>query len=197
MIDRAKEAGVEQFVFFSVLHPQIDALVHHRQKLLVEQYLIDSGLPYTILQPAHFMQMTNVLAVSSNGVLPVPYSIDAPMSYVDLRDVGETAAKLLSEEGHLRATYELVGPDCMGYRTVAELISRESGKPVEAKQIPIAAFLEHLPPCADRDYAIDMFERMFTYYNRHGLTGNSIVLSYLLGRPATSYGEYIRHELSA
>jgi hypothetical protein len=113
------------------------------------------------------------------------------------RDVGETAAKLLSEEGHLRATYELVGPDCMGYRTVAELISRESGKPVEAKQIPIAAFLEHLPPCADRDYAIDMFERMFTYYNRHGLTGNSNVLSYLLGRPATSYGEYIEHELSA
>lgn len=101
------------------------------------------------------------------------------------------------EEGYLRATYELVGPDCMGYRTVAELISRESGKPVEAKQIPIAAFLEHLPPCADNDYAIDMFERMFTYYNRHGLTGNSTVLSYLLGRPATSYAEYIKRELAA
>jgi uncharacterized protein YbjT (DUF2867 family) len=96
-------------VFFSVIHPQIEALPAHRQKLLVEQYLIDSELPYTILQAAHFMQVTNVPAAVANGFLPVPFSIDVPMSYVDLRDIGEAATKVLSEQGHLRTTYEVRG----------------------------------------------------------------------------------------
>jgi uncharacterized protein YbjT (DUF2867 family) len=132
----------------------------------------------------------------SKGVLPVPFSIDAPMSYVDLQDVGEVASKILSEEGHTNATYELAGPDCINYRTVAQMISQESRKHVEAKQIPFSTFLQHLPMGPHRSYAVDAFERMFAYYNGHGLTGNSNVLSWLLGRPATSYYQYIKRELA-
>ena len=56
IIDLAQEHGVEQFVYFSVLHPSISALRHHWNKLLVQEYLVDSGVPYTILQPTMFMR---------------------------------------------------------------------------------------------------------------------------------------------
>jgi len=45
-----------------------------------------------------------------------------------------------------------------------------------AKQVPILAALEHLPEGPHHDYAVDALERMFTYYNRHGLNGNPNVL---------------------
>lgn len=48
MIDLAKEYKIRQFAYLSVFHPYIDALPSHRMKLLVQQYLLDSGIPYTI-----------------------------------------------------------------------------------------------------------------------------------------------------
>jgi hypothetical protein len=41
-------------------------------------------------------------------------------------------------------------------------------------------------------FTSDALERMFVYYNRHGLTGNSNVLGWLLGRKPTDVPEYVR-----
>ena len=54
-IDAAKAAGVRHFVFSSVLHPLITALVQHEIKRDIEEHLIDSGLDFTILQPSIYM----------------------------------------------------------------------------------------------------------------------------------------------
>ena len=54
-IAAAREAGVEQFVFHSVMHPQTEAMTHHWNKLRVEEALFESGLAYTILQPSSYM----------------------------------------------------------------------------------------------------------------------------------------------
>ena len=56
MISAAKNSGLNQFVFHSVLHPQVQAMPHHWQKMRVEEALFTSGIPYTILQPAAYMQ---------------------------------------------------------------------------------------------------------------------------------------------
>lgn len=44
-----------QFIFSSVIHPQVRKLVNHDRKRLTEEYLVESGLWYTILQPSHFV----------------------------------------------------------------------------------------------------------------------------------------------
>ena len=59
-IRAAQSAGVERFVYHSVLHPQVEIMAHHWQKMRVEEQLFESGLSFTILQPAAYMQ--NVLA---------------------------------------------------------------------------------------------------------------------------------------
>jgi uncharacterized protein YbjT (DUF2867 family) len=103
MTDLAQQHGVAQFVYFSVLHPFVSSLRHHWNKLLTQEYLVDSGVPYTILNPTMFMQVPG-RAVRS-GTLALPYSPDQPVSVVDLGDVVE----VLTEETHLRAAYDLVG----------------------------------------------------------------------------------------
>ena len=51
-----KSLGSEHFVYHSVLHPQIKEMPHHWKKMQVEGLLFKSGLNFTILQPAAYMQ---------------------------------------------------------------------------------------------------------------------------------------------
>jgi uncharacterized protein YbjT (DUF2867 family) len=49
-------AGVEHFVLMSVTHPQLEPLLNHQSKLAAERRLLMSRVPFTILQPMHYMQ---------------------------------------------------------------------------------------------------------------------------------------------
>jgi uncharacterized protein YbjT (DUF2867 family) len=72
VISAAKRAGVEHFVFHSVLHPQIEAMPHHWRKLRVEELLLESDLPWTILQPTTHMQ--HILHIESD-LTGIPRSV--------------------------------------------------------------------------------------------------------------------------
>ena len=193
MIDLAAEFKVCQFVFFSVIHPYIAALAHHRMKLLVQQYLVDSGVPYTILQPTIFLQTAGIEKGLQGGTWTVPYSVDIPMSYVDLDDVAEAAIVILTEAKHLRATYELVGTDPFSIREMAAFISKETGHEIKAEAVSPDSIINHLPRTSVAEaYQADDLEHMMVYYNRHGLTGNSYVLESLLKRKPNTLLDYLK-----
>ncbi|HEY2981264.1 MAG TPA: NmrA family NAD(P)-binding protein, partial [Anaerolineales bacterium] len=111
IIAESRGAAVEHFVFHSVLHPQIEEMPHHWDKLRVEELLFESGLPFTILRPAPYMQ--NLLSgwkkIMEEGIFQVPYAVETRLSLVDLEDVAAAAVAVLSESGHLYSTYELTG----------------------------------------------------------------------------------------
>ena len=199
MIDLANAQQVSQFVFFSVLHPFISSLRHHWNKLLVQEYLVDSGVPYTILNSTMFMQSPQQ-AVQS-GKMALPWSPDQPMSVVDLGDVAEVAVKVLGENvsgetGHLRAAYDLVGDQPMSQRQMAEIIGKVAGKQIEVGQAPFEAVTAKMPRSTPLEaYESDSLERMFLYYSHHGLTGSPNVLGWVLGRPPMSYEQFVRRSL--
>ena len=125
VIEEARKVGVEHFVYHSVLHPQIEEMPHHWNKLRVEEMIFESRLPFTILQPAPYMQ--NLLAgwksIVEDGVLRVPYSVNSKFSFVDLEDVAEVAKIVLTEPNHINAIYELVGTPPLSHVEVAEILS--------------------------------------------------------------------------
>ncbi|THF69702.1 NAD-dependent epimerase/dehydratase family protein [Deinococcus sp. Arct2-2] len=194
MTDLAQEHGVSQFVYFSVLQPFISSLRHHWNKLLTQEYLVDSGVPYTVLHPTMFMQSPQ-RAIQS-GVMAAPYSPDQPMSVVALDDVAEVAVKVLSEKSHLRASYDLVGGEPLSVRQMAEIVSKVVGKPIEVQQVVLETVTARMPRSTPVEaYGSDSLERMFLYYSRHGLTGSANVLGWVLGRPPTSYEAFVRKNL--
>ncbi|MBI5825804.1 MAG: NmrA family NAD(P)-binding protein [Chloroflexi bacterium] len=136
VIGEACKTGVEHFVYHSVLHPQTEKMKHHWQKLRVEEMLFESGLPFTILQPAPYMQ--NLLAswgsITEDGVLRVPYSVNSKFSFVDLEDLAETAKIVLTEPNHLNAIYELAGTLPISHVDVAKILSRILNSPVRAEK---------------------------------------------------------------
>ena len=192
-ITAACEARVKQFVFHSVMHPQTEAMAHHWNKLRVEEALFESGLAYTILQPASYMQ--NLLggwrAIVEHGVYAVPYSVEARMSMVDLEDVAEAAAVVLTEHDHLGATYELAGPEALTQTQVAEILSKHLKRPVRAEHLTIEAWTRQAQASGMGEYQIETLVKMFHYYARHGFWGNPRTLSHLLGRTPTKFETFI------
>ena len=193
VITAARTVGVERFVYHSVLHPQVEAMPHHWLKLRVEELLFASGLPFTILQPCAYMQ--NILAnwgqIVETGVYPVHYRVEARLSIVDLDDVAKAAAIVLTEPGHAGAIYELAGPEPLSQVEVAALLARQIGRPVRAEVTSLDAWERRARAGGMGEYAVATLLAMFRYYDRHGLVGNGRVLGWLLGRPPTTFAEFL------
>jgi uncharacterized protein YbjT (DUF2867 family) len=212
IIAAAEAAEVEQFVFHSVLHPQIEAMPHHWNKLRVEEMLLLSKLPYTIVQPSNYMQnitmglqpgdyMENVLsgwrAIVERGVYAVPYSVESRTKWnmVDLEDIAQAAAVVLSDSRHLGATYELAGPDTLTQIQVAEILNKKLGRTVQAEQVTVEAWARQAQSSGMGSYKIQTLRKMFQYYDRHDFLGNPLSLSSLIGRPATTFESFVERTI--
>lgn len=193
LIGAAKAAGVRHFVYHSVLHPQVEEMPHHWLKLRVEEALFKSGLEYTILQPAAYMQ--NLLgyraAMVERGVYAVPYSLDSRQSMVNLNDVAEAAALVLTQTGHAGAIYELVSRDAPSAREIASAVSERIGRAVRPEQLDRAAWEAQARTGGMNDYAVTTLLKMFAYYERYNFCGNSHVLGWLLGREPGRLADFL------
>lgn len=194
VITAAKEAGVDHLVLHSVLHPQTQRMPHHWSKLRVEELLLESGLAFTILQPTAYMQ--NLLAgwklISVDGVLRSPFPVETRLSLVDLMDIAQAAAVVLTTPGHVGATYELAGTPPLTQAEVAAILSGALGRPIRAEAEPIEAWEARARVGGLGDHQRATLIRMFHYYERHGLIGNPNVLRWLLGHEPTPLAEFAR-----
>jgi NAD(P)H dehydrogenase (quinone) len=192
VVAAAVTCGVRRFVYHSVLHPQIEAMPHHWAKLRVEEMLFGSGLDITILQPTAYMQ--NALAewggMVGNGVYRVPYPVDTKLSLVDLDDVAEAAALVLTQQVHSGATYELVGTPPISQTEFAETFGHALHKPVRAEAESTESWEQRARSAGMDDHQRETLIKMFQSYARDGLKGNSNVLGWLLGRPPTSLASF-------
>lgn len=136
LIKAARAAGVEHIGFHSVIHPDIKELVHHHQKLLVEDLLHKSQIPFTILRPSHYMQnylefWQFILA----GLAPYPVSTRSVMGVVDVEDVAEVAANVLARpDDHIGKTYDLSAQELTRDR-MAEIWAQTLGHNVTAVRL--------------------------------------------------------------
>lgn len=195
VIQASLDAGVSHFVYHSVLHPQTEEMPHHWQKLRVEELLLKSGLTFTILQPAAYMQ--NVAAnreiIRRRGLYRVPYRCSTRLGLVDLCDVAEAAARVLTEPDHDGAIYELAGGEILDQHQIAAILTDVLGQPISAVEISRDDWAR--TSGLDRgSYALDSLLKMFVYYEKYGFWGNSNVLALVLGRSPTTFCEYAARE---
>jgi len=193
VIDVCRRIGVERLVYHSVLHPQIEAMPHHWNKLRVEERLIESGLPFTILQPAAYMQ--NVVeqweSVQAQEAFRVPYAAGTRIGMVDLVDVAEATAEVLTGAGHAGAIYELCGPEVLDQREIAAVFSSRLGSPVRLEILRREEWAERALESGLSAYAVDSLVAMFRHYEEHGFWGSPRVLESLLRRPATRFEQVV------
>jgi uncharacterized protein YbjT (DUF2867 family) len=195
VIGAARETGVEHFIYHSVLHPQTEKMKHHWAKLRVEEMTFESELPFTILQPAPYMQ--NLLAgwksIVEDGVLRVPYSIHSKFSFIDLEDVAEAAKIILMEPDHKNAIYELAGTEPMSHVEVAKVFRRVLNHDVRAEKEEIEDWKSRAGKM--NEYAVQTLIQMFEYYDQWGVAGNPNVLRWILRHDPESLESFIERTL--
>lgn len=192
LIAAATDLGVSRLVYHSVLHPQIEAMPHHWNKLRIEEMLFASALDITVLQPTAYMQ--NSLAqwdrMVGDGIYRVPYPVETRLGLVDLDDVAEAAALVLTNGGHSGATYELVGTPPLSQIEIAGTFGQTLNKVIRAETEAIESWDQRARRAGMDDHQRETLIKMFRAYARDGLKGNPNVLGWLLGRPPTSLAAF-------
>ncbi len=195
-IESALNANVEVFGYHSVLHPQTEKMPHHWQKMRVEEMLFEAGMPYTILQPATYMQ--NILGAKSSilnhGIYRVPYPIETRLSMVDLEDLGEVAAAILTDDIYSYAIYELVGVNSISPSEVAKEVGEQVKSPVKVESISLQEWEDQAIESGLGSYQKDTLKQMFDYYAKYWFVGNKNVLTWLLGRAPTTFSTFTKRE---
>ena len=193
VVAAARAAGVGRLGYHSVASPYVPAMPHHLAKARAEDAVRRSGLAWTILQPCAYVQNLLPGLRADPPVVRLPYDVDRPHALVDLDDVGECAARVLVEEDHVGATYEL-GGGLVTLRSVAATASDVLGHEVVAERLDPAVW-ERGPGAALDERERAGLRAMFDYYDAHGFVAGSRVTGLLLGRPARTVGDVLRREL--
>jgi uncharacterized protein YbjT (DUF2867 family) len=140
LIQAAIAAGVERFIFFSILNAQNFPNVPLMEiKRCTEQFLAESGLKYTILQPSGFMQgLIGQYAIPILDGQSVWITGDSsPVAYMDTQDVAKFAVRALEVPETINQTFPVVGTRAWGGYEIIRLCERLSGKQAKIARLPL------------------------------------------------------------
>lgn len=163
-----------------------------------EDHLRRSGIPAVVLRSGFYM--TNLLAVAepvrARHILPAPAG-DGRIAMIDPFDVGAVAAAVLTGTGHDGRTYELTGPEAVGYRDIAAELSRVTGTHVEYVDVPPAAAREGLVASGMPDWLVQHLDGAFARFRAGEFAATTDTVAVLTGRPPRSIADFLTDHADA
>jgi uncharacterized protein YbjT (DUF2867 family) len=193
-IDAARKAGVKHIVKLSGIKPELDSAFRFaRMHGEIEKRLEASGMAFTHLRagefmPAYFRQVPNITA---KGAMFLPME-DASIASIDVGDIAEIAAKVLTGSGHEGKTYPLTGPQALTMTEVAEKLSAATGKTIRYVNVPPEAARQAQLAAGMPAYLADALFELFAERRN----GNEATVwpnaQALLGRLPTSFDEFAK-----
>ncbi len=134
----AKDAGLRHLVRLSILPANPDApLPIAKWHGEADRLVMESGVPYTILRPAYFMQnnLRSAATIASEGAIYGAMG-DGKVGHIDTRDIAEVAVMALTSDGHEGQIYPLTGPESLSMAEVAARLSNVLGKEIKYVDMP-------------------------------------------------------------
>lgn len=151
LIDAARAAGVRQLVFISATAADEGSPAPLlRAKAVVEAYLRDSGLPYTILASDTIMDLLLPLVVGGPARAGRPVTLvgegQRRHSFVAARDLAAFAVAAVGHPAALNRRVAVGGPAAVSLRDVVAAYERALGHPIPVRTIAPGELLPDLPP---------------------------------------------------
>lgn len=158
LVNAAREAGVAHFIYISVAGylGADDTLMSAKRE--VELRIRDSGMIYTILRPANFMEVwlgPHLGFDFANARATIYGSGERPVSWISSEDVAAFAVRSVDDPAAENAVIELGGPEALTPLEVVRIFEAVGGRPFQLQHVPETA-LE-----AQRAAAPDSLSRTF------------------------------------
>jgi uncharacterized protein YbjT (DUF2867 family) len=141
LIQAAKAAGVERFIFFSILdadkYPNVPLM---EIKHCTEMFLAESGLSYTILRLAGFMQgLIGQYGIPILEKQPVWVTgTSSPIAYMDTQDIAKFAVQALGVSETEKQAFPVVGTRAWSAEEIINLCERLSDRDAKVTRMPLA-----------------------------------------------------------
>ena len=151
LIDVAREAGVQQFVYTS-FPPIAASFPLQDAKRAVEARLRESGLVHTILRPSYFTEVWLSPAVGfdhASGKATVYGTGENAISWISFLDVAQFAVASLGHPAARNTTLELGGPEANSPRDVVKVFEHAGGKTFDVTQVTVDALQGQLAGAMD------------------------------------------------
>lgn len=192
--DLAKKLRLKHIVYHSVFRVEhFKDVPHFASKLAIESALREFEVPFTIIRPNYFMQNDATLkdALMKAGIYTAPLG-DKGISVVDIRDIAEAAAIVLTSDEHDGKTLNLNGPEALSGPKAASIWSKLLNKEIRYAGHDMAAFEEQMRKRAPLWSAFDIRMMFQGYLERVFVAeaGDVEKLTKLLGHAPRSYEDF-------
>lgn len=201
-VQAAVRAGVEHLVKLSVIGadgPPISGMRFGEAHQALEAVVRESGIGHTFLRPNGFMQnyLGQAASIAAQNAFYSPLDDQAVVSYVDARDIGEVAAKVLTEPGHLGKGYTLTGPRALTDDGFAAAASAVLGREISHVLVPVDAARENMLSMGYPEWNVDGLVELFALYETGMAGAVSGDIEQVLGRPARGIEDFLADHAAA
>jgi uncharacterized protein YbjT (DUF2867 family) len=197
-IDAAVHAGsVEQFVFYSVFGAEYESILFGRQFRAGEKYLEQSGLNWSLLRTIFFQDNFFGWAdgVKQGGLY---FGIrEGSLAPLNIADIGEIAANILTTSGHNNKAYNITGPELLTGADMAAVFSDVTGKAVAYVSPSQEQTLESLLSSGWPEWQAKGMLELFEVFATNQAAVVSSDGEQLLGRPLTTLKEFVSKNKAA
>jgi uncharacterized protein YbjT (DUF2867 family) len=141
LLEITQKCEVKHIVFLSVQGVEKSSIIPHYK---IEKLIVESGIPYTFLRPAYFMQnfittLHDDLVNKKRIFLPAG---KAKFTLIDVRDIGEVTAKILMDiTKHINQSYELTCNEKLTFQEMADKLSLGLGVQIEYISPNLVSFI--------------------------------------------------------
>ena len=188
VIEAAKRAGVKMVARLSGSGADANSdspiFNTHRKG---DHQLAQSGLGYVLIRPQWFNQ--NFLTYCPGGVIRLPAG-DAPLAFVDVRDIAAVTIKALIEPGHDGRAYVVTGPEAPNHTEVAAILSEATGKHFMYEDVSPETYRQSLLDEGASEYCVDRIIKLFASVRSRGEGEVHDDIERVLGRPAISFRQF-------
>ena len=197
-IDAAVAAGtVKQVVLYSVVGAEWEAILFAKQFREAEKHLEASGLPWTHLRTIWFQE--NFLGWADGVKQGVFYFgvRDGKFAPLNVKDIGEIAANVLTTIGHEGKAYNITGPELVSGQDIATKLASITRHPVDYVSPDEKTTYESLTGAGWPEWQAKGVLELFEIFASNQAAVISPDGETLLGRPLTKLDDFLKANKAA
>jgi len=195
VIDAAKELGVKHILYTSMLNTSSSPyFIPGKDHFETEKYLKSSGITYTILRNAYYIDVLPMFIgeALTTGKIYYPAG-EGRVSFTARVDMAEATANILVNQGHENKIYPFGVNTSYSFQDIAKALSELANKQIDYVDIPLETMRQELLKKKTPEFLVNMLTQLAESFKHNEGNYPDPTLENLLGRKPVGLKEFLKN----